>query len=298
MDGIAGPYVDRQSEVLHRLLAGYHTKLKDGNKEKLATVGGLLLDRLMDLASTPPTTLPSAEAARDRVPAIPAALMEPLCPAIYTIAEQLPVQVALCIRERLEVVMEEWREERSVAALKAKGKGGGKKRRRVEEVEDDDDDDDEEEEQGEGGPFVSLPPSGLALIALCVQIYPLSDYRHDILTPLIVFVSEVLSQSTYPSSQVDLRRLLFLCSCALHLVGAAGRWMPELYPTAKRLLSHLMAHPPGQQQDAEPPKKKAKKAAAPPPTPPPQAAASPASPTFTAMRMRAATSSCKSIRPR
>ena len=96
MDGIAGPYVDRQSEVLHRLLAGYHTKLKDGNKEKLATVGGLLLDRLMDLASTPPTTLPSAEAARDRVPAIPAALMEPLCPAIYTIAEQLPVQVALC----------------------------------------------------------------------------------------------------------------------------------------------------------------------------------------------------------
>ena len=44
--------------------------------------------------------------------------------------------------------------------------------------------------------------------------------------------------------------------------------MPELYLTAKRLLSHLMAHPPGQQQDAQPPKKKAKKAAAPPPTPP------------------------------
>ena len=196
LDGVAGPSAPRQRELLHRLIANHHSKLREPNKVKLVTLASLLLERLLS---------------RARVAATPAeaALLQPLCPSLYTIAQQLPVQCALAILEQLKRVQSTWRAQRRSGA-----KDGRAARSRL----------------------VPLGPDALALVALCVQLFSLSDFRHAVLTPLLVFVSEALAQKALPATGVETRRTLFLCSCALPLLSAAGRWMPELHSTAMRLL--------------------------------------------------------------
>ena len=49
-------------------------------------------------------------------------------------------------------------------------------------------------------PYVTLRPGALALLALCVQLFPLTDFRHVILTPTVLLVADVLSQTSVPSS--------------------------------------------------------------------------------------------------
>ena len=95
-------------------------------------------------------------------------------------------------------------------------------------------------------------PRALALVAMCVQLFSLTDFRHDLLSPLLIFVEEVLTQRHTPTEGVHLRRTLFLSSCAMHLIGASGRWLPELHTTAKRLLQALMANPPHAAAGASP----------------------------------------------
>ena len=219
---LAGPVVARQRTVLQRLIAGHHVKLKEANKEKLAKLAELLIERVGSLAATePPDAAALAAAAAAAAPsdgsappefATPCALLQPLYPAIYSLAEQLPVPVALRMLDELQAVRSGWRQARKVLG----GPGGSR--------------------------HVSLPPPALAVLALLVQLYPLSDFRHVVVTPLVLLVQEVLAQPTpLPSSRVGVRRLLFLCSIALHLVGAAARWMPELHQVATALLEALMA---------------------------------------------------------
>jgi len=66
-------------------------------------------------------------------------------------------------------------------------------------------------------PYVTLRPGALALLALCVQLFPLTDFRHVILTPTVLLVADVLSQPSVPSSERGTRWTLFLCALALHL---------------------------------------------------------------------------------
>ena len=205
---LAGPYVARQRELLHRLIAGHHTRLKEANKEKLATLAGLLLDRMLKLADKRGS----------------GAFMQPLCPSLFTIAQQLPVQVALVILPKLQAARAAWR------ADKQERRAGGAPA------------DDDEEGAKVSGRHASLPPSTLALVALCCQLYSLSDFRHVVLTPLALFVQEVLAQREAPATETDLRRTLFLCSCAVHLVAGGGQWMPELHAAAHTLYAQLIAH--------------------------------------------------------
>jgi hypothetical protein len=76
----------------------------------------------------------------------------------------------------------------------------------------------------------------MTILIRCVQLFPLTDFRHVILTPTVLLVADVLSQPSVPSSERGTRRTLFLCALALHLSSAAGRWLPELHATASRLL--------------------------------------------------------------
>ena len=212
----------RLREILHRLIAGHHTKLREDNKPKLAGLAGLLVDRMMvqaDLAASGASSCaggdpPDSQAA--------AALMQPFCPSIYAISVQLPVQVALVIADRLQSVWARWQRQKAERSRAARaegkvgrgkvggGKGGGGK-------------------AGAGG-MVPLPPSGLALVALCVQLYPVTDFRHAVLTPCALLVAEVLAQCpSPPPTGASLRRMLFLASCALQLIGSSNRWMPELH---------------------------------------------------------------------
>ena len=66
-------------------------------------------------------------------------------------------------------------------------------------------------------PPTTLRPGALALLALCVQLFPLTDFRDVILTPTVLLVADVLSQPSVPSSERGTRWTLFLCALALHL---------------------------------------------------------------------------------
>ena len=48
-------------------------------------------------------------------------------------------------------------------------------------------------------PYVTLRPGALALLALCVQLFPLADFRHVILTPTVLLIADVLSASHSPA---------------------------------------------------------------------------------------------------
>ncbi|KAL1512411.1 hypothetical protein AB1Y20_005667 [Prymnesium parvum] len=141
-------------------------------------------------------------------------LMQPLCPTIYTIAAQLPKETAAAINALLSAARAKWRQERS------------------------------SEPEGKRKHAVALPPETLALLALCVQIYPLTDYRHPVLTSCAVFTAEVLSQAEAPADLLQLHRTLFLCSCALEMVAPTNRWMPELHATATTLLATALGSAP------------------------------------------------------
>ena len=77
---MAGNDASRQAELLHRLVAGHHAKLNEANRPKLLLLVQLLLQRHAALA--------------EHGTAAAIALMHPLCPALYSLAEQMPAQTA------------------------------------------------------------------------------------------------------------------------------------------------------------------------------------------------------------
>ena len=263
---LAGRDAARQRELLHRLIAGHHAKLREANKAKLSTLAGLLIDRLVATAAEieggggegeseggdgegtgsgkkkkKNAAAAAAAAATAAAASPPSALLHPLCPSIFAIAQQLPVQTALTLLPRLQALWRAFHTERR-ETISARKRAGRRQRRAAA-------DDAEEAAEAEGGvaappadpsapiePYVTLRPGALALLALCVQLFPLTDFRHVILTPTVLLVADVLSQPSVPSSERETRRTLFLCAIALHLSSAAGRWLPELHATASRLL--------------------------------------------------------------
>jgi len=262
--GLAGRDAARQRELLHRLIAGHHAKLREANKAKLSTLAGLLIDRLVataaeieggggegegeggegegtDSGKKKKMMKNAAAAATAAAASPPSALLHPLCPSIFAIAQQLPVQTALSLLPRLQALWRAFHTERR-ETISASKRAGRRQRRAAA-------DDAEDAADTEGGnaappadpsapiePYVTLRPGALALLALCVQLFPLTDFRHVILTPTVLLVADVLSQPSVPSSERGTRRTLFLCALALHLSSAAGRWLPELHATASRLL--------------------------------------------------------------
>ena len=173
---LAGPAVARQRQLLHNLIAGHNAKLKEANRGKLQVLLALLLRRMQALA-TSAEDFPS---------------MQLLCPAMYSIAIQIPSEAARAVLDALRTARALWERGRS----------------------------------REEGSLTSLPPAALALIALCAQLYPVTDFRHTVLTPCVLFVAEVLHQPQPPQGGLQLRRTLFLCSCALQLVAPSRRCVP------------------------------------------------------------------------
>ena len=140
---------------------------------------------------------------------------KPVAAALAAIAQQIPLETAAAILKRLAISRSQW--------LRAKA-GGGRR-------------------------LVPLPPGALALLALCCQMYPLSDYRHAVLTPCALLVGEVLSQPELPRSRPALRRTLFLIGIGMKLIGAERRFMPELHSTTLRIVRAMLLYP-GASEDA------------------------------------------------
>eukprot|EP00316_Scyphosphaera_apsteinii_P000451 CAMPEP_0119345648 /NCGR_PEP_ID=MMETSP1333-20130426/107596_1 /TAXON_ID=418940 /ORGANISM="Scyphosphaera apsteinii, Strain RCC1455" /LENGTH=936 /DNA_ID=CAMNT_0007358125 /DNA_START=77 /DNA_END=2887 /DNA_ORIENTATION=+ len=198
---LGGTSVERQAELLHRLIANFHVKLQEGNREKLSLIGSMLVDRLCHLGMTAGECLLETT---------------PITAAIYSITQQLPLAMSTAIQQRLQKARAAW-----VRRVRASSSAASDTTARHQR-------------------HVPLPMSTLVLVALITQLYSLSDFRHEVLTPCLLFVGEVLQQRSLPHSQPTLTRCLFLCCCAHRLTASARRWMPELSNTLLALLRELV----------------------------------------------------------
>ncbi|CAM9297716.1 unnamed protein product [Pylaiella littoralis] len=72
------------------------------------------------------------------------------------------------------------------------------------------------------------PSTGsLLLLKLLVQIFPSTDFRHPVVTPILLHLSQCLSQCPVKTS-ADLTAGLFSCSLLLHCCLGATRFSPEV----------------------------------------------------------------------
>lgn len=91
-------------------------------------------------------------------------LMQLLCPAIYSVAVQIPAEAAVVTVRLIRAAWAHWRQLRAAQSAVATA-------------------------------LVPLPPQTLALLALCARLYPVTDFRHAVLTPCIIFTAEVRPQT-------------------------------------------------------------------------------------------------------
>eukprot|EP00752_Nemacystus_decipiens_P016522 g14767.t1 len=72
------------------------------------------------------------------------------------------------------------------------------------------------------------PSTGsLLLIKLLLQIFPSTDFRHPVVTPVLLHLSQCLSQCPVKTS-TDLSAGIFSCSLLLHCCLGANRFSPEV----------------------------------------------------------------------
>ena len=259
---LGGGSAAREREILHRLIAGHHTRLADENKAKLAALANLLLRRL--------------EREADAAPQPRAPTMDALCGALSSIAALVKGPVLNAMKERIAAATVKWQTKAAAAvrraaaarcahreerrAAKAEGRAAApRKKPRV--------------------AHVAIDVSALVLCRLAARMYTVSDYKHPVLTPAAALMREVLSQRAHelaappptPTTRTALRREIYLLALTLEYCGGATRYCAEAYTALVALLRALLK-PPARGAAAGHPlavRRPASTASAPPPPPPP-----------------------------
>ena len=95
--------------------------------------------------------------------------LQPLAPALYQLCVQIPVEASLAVVAALQSAGVAWRR-----AAKARAKAAASAATTA-----------------SAAAHTPLPPGALALLATCAQIYPPSDFRHPVLTPMTLLMGEV-----------------------------------------------------------------------------------------------------------
>ena len=95
--------------------------------------------------------------------------LQPLAPALYQLCVQIPVEASLAVVGALQSAGVAWRR-----AAKARAKAAASAATTA-----------------SAAAHTPLPPGALALLATCAQIYPPSDFRHPVLTPMTLLMGEV-----------------------------------------------------------------------------------------------------------
>ncbi|CBJ25573.1 similar to RIKEN cDNA 2610033H07 [Ectocarpus siliculosus] len=87
------------------------------------------------------------------------------------------------------------------------------------------------------------PSTGsLLLLKLLVHIFPSTDFRHPVVTPAVLHLSQCLSQCPVKTS-TDLSAGVFSCSLVLHCCLGATRLSPEVMVFLTSALSHFTLSP-------------------------------------------------------
>ncbi|KAG8186743.1 hypothetical protein JTE90_027643 [Oedothorax gibbosus] len=72
--------------------------------------------------------------------------------------------------------------------------------------------------------FMSL--QSLLILKYCSVLYSVSDFRHPIVTPAVIFMCDILS-STYPVTLSNIASRLFVCNILAHCVCQSKRFVPD-----------------------------------------------------------------------
>lgn len=90
----------------------------------------------------------------------------------------------------------------------------------------------------------------LFLLRLWSMIFPCSDFRHVVMTPAILLMSEYLMRCPITSGQ-DIAIGSFLCSMILSVTKQSQKFCPEVITFIQTLLMAAMDRKPGQIQDSQ-----------------------------------------------
>lgn len=90
----------------------------------------------------------------------------------------------------------------------------------------------------------------LFLLRLWSMIFPCSDFRHVVMTPAILLMSEYLMRCPITSGQ-DIAIGSFLCSMILSVAKQSQKFCPEVITFIQTLLMAAMDRKPGQIQDSQ-----------------------------------------------
>ena len=101
--------------------------------------------------------------------------LQPLAPALYQLCVQIPVEASLAVVGALQSAGVAWRR-----AAKARAKAAASAASAASDAA-----------AASAAAHTPLPPGALALLATCAQIYPPSDFRHPMLTPMTLLMGEV-----------------------------------------------------------------------------------------------------------
>ncbi|CAM9222490.1 unnamed protein product [Choristocarpus tenellus] len=179
---------DDINTIMSRIHKNHSIKLDSKNKERVHNFYDVLLKRFRRVGDQA-ARLP-AGGAMDR-----AKQLDFLSGLIYDVTSEMP-DVAASLWHRMI---------------------GGMQKRMVKAIND----------EGMGSGAQCWPSWGsLLLLKLLVDIFPPTDFRHPVVTPTVVFLSQCLSQCPVKSSS-DLGSGLFCCALLLHYTLGANRLPPE-----------------------------------------------------------------------
>ncbi|XP_052249880.1 nucleolar protein 14-like [Dreissena polymorpha] len=177
LEMLEGCSMEDQLTVIERIRKCHHPSLQEGNKQKLETLLGLLVQFYCDLCVQDPPQLEFASR---------------LLPHMYVLTQMSPENTARVCADNLTDRQEEFAQ---ICQRKA-GRG--------------------------------LYPSldTLMLFKLVAILFPTSDFRHEVTTPAMVFMCQILSQSPVNHHR-DVVAGLLLCTLCLEYVSLSKRYIPE-----------------------------------------------------------------------
>ncbi|XP_052770392.1 nucleolar protein 14-like isoform X2 [Mya arenaria] len=203
LDLLEGLGMEDQLTVIDRIRKCHHPSLAEGNKQKLETLLGLLVQLYCDLCIQDTPQLVYAER---------------LLPHVYQLTQMSPGNAAHVFGDNLTDRQEEFAQ---ICQRKA-GRG--------------------------------LYPGldTLMMFKLVSQLFPTSDFRHEVTTSAMVFMCQILGQSPVNHGR-DILAGQLLCTLCLEYVSLSKRYIPEVVNFLHGLLFYASNKKPNKLADVRPP---------------------------------------------
>eukprot|EP01006_Ploeotia_vitrea_P040610 TRINITY_DN66440_c10_g2_i1.p1 TRINITY_DN66440_c10_g2~~TRINITY_DN66440_c10_g2_i1.p1 ORF type:complete len:1050 (+),score=610.68 TRINITY_DN66440_c10_g2_i1:23-3172(+) len=203
------------SEIVQRIIRYNHPKLSTANMNKMVQFFSILLEHFRHLT----TVLYTEEQRRELDDAVLRQVqsqVDLVVHHVYALTEMMPTVGARLFRERLAALRK--------VVLKRVGKS------RV--------------AMANGEPVRSCLPDGhhLMFLKMLANVFPTSDFRHNVVVPALFLLSECLSRVPLYGG-LDVAKALFVCQLIVHYVRTSRRFVPELVCFVQELLGTVVTLP-------------------------------------------------------